>query len=142
MGGHPSGVSGHHLALDRLAVLLTGEIARLARLAEEAQGALSQCEFAAPPPAPVMRGLQGIDRIAQGLDDLCRLIAALPVEVIGSVQVPAAPLIAGIRQRDLGDRIKSGPGSRHEAAVDAPAAIAGSGRAARPEAVAGDITWL
>lgn len=134
-------ITGPNLALDRLAALLAGELARLARLADEVQDALAQCEFVAPPPAPVMRGLQGIDRIAQGLDDLRRLIAALPVEVIGTVQIPAAPLIAGIRQRDLGGRITPGPGSRPEAATVSPAAAARPGHA-RPEPAPGDITWL
>lgn len=142
MTGNPAAVNGQELALDRLARLLAGELARLARLADEVQGALAGCEFAAPPPAPVMRGLQGIDRIAQGLDDLCQLITALPVEVIGTVQVPAAALIAGIRQRNLSDRITPRPGPQREASAHPAAAIAVPGRAARPEAGPGDITWF
>ncbi|PKP73542.1 MAG: hypothetical protein CVT84_13040, partial [Alphaproteobacteria bacterium HGW-Alphaproteobacteria-6] len=92
---------GPALALDRVAALLGAELGYLAQLAAELQHALAHCEFAAPPRASVLRGLQRIDRISQGLDDLGHLVTALPAEAIRAVAVPAGPLIAGIRLHDL-----------------------------------------
>lgn len=149
MSSPPAPVTGQGLALDRLARLLAGELALLAGLADEVQGALARCEFVAPPPAPVMRGLQGIDRIAQGLDDLSRLVATLPPEAIGSIRIPASSLVglvSGLRQRELRVRITDITDPRHE--VPASPRIAAGRDTERPalatriEAGSGEITWF
>jgi len=141
----PPPATGPALALDRVAALLGAELGYLAQLAAEVQHALAQCEFAAPPRASVLRGLQGIDRISQGLDDLGHLVTALPAEAIRAVAVPAGPLIAGIRLHDLCDRIAPVAATTARPLADAPSPPAGAcGRAGGTDADAGkgEVTWF
>jgi hypothetical protein len=141
----PPPATGPALALDRVAALLGAELGYLAQLAAEVQHALAQCEFAAPPRASVLRGLQRIDRISQGLDDLGHLVTALPVEAIRAVAVPADPLIAGIRLHDLCNRLAPTAVTAAHPLADAPPPPArASGRAGCPDTDAGkgEVTWF
>lgn len=93
------------LALDTLARRVADELALLSGLSLGLQEALSRCRFASHPESAILAGLQGIDRISQGIDDLGRLMTALAEHLPGPV--PRAPdrVLAPLLLRDLADRL-------------------------------------
>lgn len=93
------------LALDTLARRVADELALLSSLSLALQEALSRCRFATHPDAATLAGLQGIDRISQGIDDLRRLMDALPAHLPDAVAVAPGALFAPLRLRDLVDRL-------------------------------------
>lgn len=107
---------------------LTREIGReldsLAILSAEVQLALSLCHFAEHTDVSAIRGLQGIDRITQTLEDLARLMQALAADLPKGRDLAAAPLMATLHLRDLRLRLSS------------------QGQAHTPTAISGDILWL
>ena len=62
------------LALAELTQRIGSELDYLRRLSLTVQAALSQCTGAHPSDAETLKGLQGIDRITQGLADIARLM--------------------------------------------------------------------
>ncbi len=100
------------LPLAVVAMRLGDELATLAGLAADLQHGIAESRAAAAvggaatvPPATI-RALQGIDRLAQTLDDLARLTRALAAESSGCTcreapSVSAARLTEGLRLRDL-----------------------------------------
>jgi len=107
---------------------LTREIGReldsLALLSAEVQLALSLCQFAEHTDVSAIRGLQGIDRITQTLEDLARLMQALAADLPKDRDLAAAPLMATLQLRELRLRLSS------------------QGQPHTPTAVSGDILWL
>lgn len=97
----PLGLGLPVLALDALAGRISTELASLAGLSCEVQRALSLCQFADHTAPEAIRGLQGLDRITQALDDLARLMAALSHEVPPTVELRAHPLFAQLRLHEL-----------------------------------------
>lgn len=89
------------LPLDALAARVGEELETLARLSAEVQTALSLCRFAEHPDPAAIRGLQGIDRITQALEDLGRLMAAVSGELSDNVLVHAGPIMSRIRLHEL-----------------------------------------
>lgn len=112
------------LALDILARRVADELALLSSLSLALQEALSHCPFATHPDAATLVGLQGIDRISQGIDDLRRLMDALPDHLPDAITVAPRTLLAPLRLRDLADRL---------GAANRPAA---------PRNPGGDICWF
>lgn len=101
--------SPHHLAqqisLETLATNVGQELAHLAALSGQMQAALSLCHFAEHTNASAIRGLQGIDRITQTLEDLGRLMLALAAAVPPHQQLASTPLLAQLRLQDLKNRL-------------------------------------
>lgn len=114
------------LSLDSLARRVADELALLSNLSLALQEALSHCPFATHPDAATLAGLQGIDRISQGIDDLRRLMDALPDHLPDAITVAPRTLLAPLRLRDLADRL---------AAAEGP-------RTALPRRSTGDVSWF
>ncbi len=95
------------LTLDILAGRIAEELALLAELAQGMQEALSHCRFAVQPNAETLAGLQAIDRISQGVEDLRHLMDALPEQLPPSIPVMPETLLARLQLRDLADRLAS-----------------------------------
>ncbi len=112
------------LSLDSLARRVADELALLSSLSLSLQEALSHCPFATHPDAATLAGLQGIDRISQGIDDLRRLMDALPEHLPDAVTVAPEMLLAPLQLRDLADRL---------AAAERPPTPRNSG---------GDVCWF
>ena len=89
------------LPLDALAARIGDELDTLARLSSEVQRALSMCHFAEHTDADAIRGLQGIDRITQALEDLGRLMAAVSTEMPQDVKLHAVPILSRLRLHEL-----------------------------------------
>lgn len=100
------------------------ELESLAALSAEVQLALSLCHFAEHTDVSAIRGLQGIDRITQSLEDLARLMQVLAGELPKGRRLAAAPLLANLRLRELRQRLST------------------EERAQAPAATPGDILWL
>lgn len=115
------------LSLGTLARRVADELALLSCLSLALQEALSHCPFATHPDAATLAGLQGIDRITQGIDDLRRLMDALPDHLPDTITVAPRTLLAPLRLRDLADRL----------------AMAEGPRAVAPRtSSAGDVSWF
>lgn len=95
------GVERRDLPLDALAARIGDELDTLARLSSEVQRAISLCHFAEHTDAEAIRGLQGIDRITQALEDLGRLMAAVSTEMPQDVKLHAVPILSRLRLHEL-----------------------------------------
>ena len=89
------------LPLDALAARIGDELDTLAGLSAEVQRALSLCHFAEHTDPDAIRGLQGIDRITQALEDLGRLMAAVSSEMPKNVNVHSVPILSRLRLHEL-----------------------------------------
>jgi hypothetical protein len=89
------------LPLDALAARIGDELDTLAGLSAEVQTALSLCHFAEHTDPAAIRGLQGIDRITQALEDLGRLMAAVSSEMPRNVNVHSVPILSRLRLHEL-----------------------------------------
>ncbi|MDD8024233.1 MAG: hypothetical protein PHX82_14125 [Paracoccaceae bacterium] len=89
------------LPLDALAARIGDELDTLARLSSDVQRALSMCHFADHTDPKAIRGLQGIDRITQALEDLGRLMAAVSGEMPKDVKLHAVPILSRLRLHEL-----------------------------------------
>lgn len=95
------GLERRDLPLDALAARIGDELATLASLSSEVQRALSLCHFSDHTDPEAIRGLQGIDRITQALEDLGRLMAAVSTEMPAEVKLHAVPLFSRLRLHEL-----------------------------------------
>ncbi|MDP3341024.1 hypothetical protein [Frigidibacter sp.] len=95
------GVAHRDLPLDALAQRVADELDILAQLSAGVQTALSLCHFAEHTDANAIRGLQGIDRITQSLEDLGRLMAAVSGEMPPNVRLHAVPILSRLRLHEL-----------------------------------------
>ena len=93
------------LPLDALAARIGDELDTLALLSSEVQRALSMCQFAEHTDAEAIRGLQGIDRITQALEDLGRLMAAVSTEMPQDVKLHAVPILSRLRLHELANNL-------------------------------------
>ena len=89
------------LPLDALAARVGDELDTLARLSADVQAAISLCHFTDHTDPAAIRGLQGIDRITQALEDLGRLMAALSAEMPENVHVQSVPILSRLRLHEL-----------------------------------------
>jgi len=89
------------LPLDALAARVADELDTLAQLSAEVQRALSMCHFADHTDPAAIRGLQGIDRITQSLEDLGRLMGAVSGEMPEGVHLKAVPILSRLRLHEL-----------------------------------------
>ncbi|MEI4485940.1 hypothetical protein V8J36_07025 [Frigidibacter sp. MR17.14] len=89
------------LPLDALAQRIAEELAALAALSAGVQSALSLCHFADHTDPAAIRGLQGIDRITQCLEDLGRLMESVSGELTGDVRLHAVPILSRLRLHEL-----------------------------------------
>jgi len=89
------------LPLDALAARIGDELETLARLSSDVQRAISLCHFSDHTNPEAIRGLQGIDRITQALEDLGRLMAAVSCEMPAEVKLHAVPLLSRLRLHEL-----------------------------------------
>lgn len=89
------------LPLDALAARIGDELETLAQLSSEVQRAISLCHFADHTDAEAIRGLQGIDRITQALEDLGRLMAAVSTETPQGIKLHAVPILSRLRLHEL-----------------------------------------
>ncbi len=89
------------LPLDALAARIGDELDTLARLSSDVQRAISLCHFADHTDAEAIRGLQGIDRITQALEDLGRLMAAVSTEMPQEIKLHAVPILSRLRLHEL-----------------------------------------
>ncbi|MDF1620545.1 hypothetical protein [Pseudothioclava nitratireducens] len=96
-----SGITHRDLELDALAARIGDELETLARLSSDVQKALSMCHFAEHTDPAAIRGLQGIDRITQALEDLGRLMAAVSGEMPKDVKLHAVPILSRLRLHEL-----------------------------------------
>lgn len=112
------------LPLDALAARIGDELDTLARLSSDVQRALSMCHFADHTDPAAIRGLQGIDRITQALEDLGRLMNAVSGEIPNDVKLHAVPILSRLRLHELINNLN-------------PAA-----RTPKAEPSEGDIQWF
>lgn len=89
------------IPLDALAARISSELATLATLSSEVQRALSLCHFAEHTDPGAIRGLQGIDRITQTLEDLGRLMSAVSAELPAELCLRAVPLFSNLKLQEL-----------------------------------------
>ena len=89
------------LPLDALAARIGDELDTLAGLSANVQSALSLCHFTDHTDPEAIRGLQGIDRITQALEDLGRLMAAVSSEMPRDVNVHSVPILSRLRLHEL-----------------------------------------
>lgn len=113
------------LPLDALAARVGDELDTLARLSSEVQRAISLCHFADHTDADAIKGLQGIDRITQALEDLGRLMAAVSTEMPQDVKLHAVPILSRLRLHELATNLDP---------LSAQHAV--------PEEEAGEIQWF
>lgn len=102
------------LPLDALAARIGDELDTLARLSSEVQRALSMCHFSEHTDAEAIRGLQGIDRITQALEDLGRLMAAVSTEMPQDVKLHAVPILSRLRLHELANNLDPEMGHRSQ----------------------------
>lgn len=93
--------AGHDLPLEELAARIGKELDALAILSARVQSALSLCAFSEHTAPEAIRGLQGIDRITQALEDLGRLMMAISNELPPDIHVQSAPVLSQLRLREL-----------------------------------------
>jgi len=101
------------LPLDALAARVGEELETLAALSAEVQQALSLCHFSEHTDPSAIRGLQGIDRITQSLEDLGRLMNAVSGEMPEGVYLHAVPILSRLRLHELVHNLD--PGEPHDA---------------------------
>ncbi|OCX62323.1 hypothetical protein BFP70_14240 [Thioclava sp. SK-1] len=89
------------LPLDLLAARVGEELETLARLSADVQKAISMCHFSEETSATAIRGLQGVDRITQSLEDLGRLMSAISGEMPEGVNLHAVPILSRLRLHEL-----------------------------------------
>jgi hypothetical protein len=89
------------LSLGPLAERISAELASLAQLSAEVQLALSLCHFSEPTPLAAIRGLQGIDRVTQTLEDLSRVMRALSGQIPAPLEVEGRAIIQQVRLHEL-----------------------------------------
>lgn len=106
------------LPLDALASRVAEELETLALLSAEVQRALSLCHFADHTDPAAIRGLQGIDRITQSLEDLGRLMAAVSGEMPQGVNLHAVPILSRLRLHELVHNLDPDAGPAHRAAME------------------------
>ncbi len=94
-----------NLPLAALAGRIGNELEVLARISAEVQTALSLCRFAEHTDPEAIRGLQGIDRITQSLEDLGRLMAALSGEIPYGIHLRALPILSRLRLQELAQNL-------------------------------------
>jgi len=121
----PIPIERRDLPLDALAARIGDELDTLARLSSEVQRAISLCHFADHTDAAAIRGLQGIDRITQALEDLGRLMAAVSTEMPQDVKLHAVPVLSRLRLHELATNLD--PSADHLEV---------------PEEEAGEIQWF
>lgn len=97
----PPRLERHDLPLEALALRIGDELSALARLSGEVQAALHLCQFTEHTDPQAIRGLQGIDRITQSLEDLGRLMAAVSEEMPAGVSLHAVPILSRLRLHEL-----------------------------------------
>ena len=112
------------LPLDALAARIGEELDTLARLSSEVQRALSLCHFAEHTDPTAIRGLQGIDRITQALEDLGRLMAAVSGEIPDEVKLHSVPILSRLRLHELINNLDP------------------EGNLSRAESSDGDVQWF
>ncbi len=93
------------LALTDLAFRIGAELDFLMHLSLTVQSALSHCICTHPADAETLKGLQGIDRITQGLADVARLMADIGDTAPGGVFLGRHALERRLQLRDLCQRI-------------------------------------
>ena len=93
------------LALTDLATRIGGELDFLVHLSLTVQAALSHCTCTHPVDAETLKGLQGIDRITQGLADMARLMADIGETAPQGVYLARHALERRVQLRDLCQRI-------------------------------------
>lgn len=89
------------MPLDALALRVGDELETLARLSADVQKAISLCEFSEHTDSSAIRGLQGLDRITQSLEDLGRLMAAISAGISSDVKLQTVPLLSQLRLHEL-----------------------------------------
>ena len=89
------------LPLDARAARVAEELETLAALSAQVQQALSLCHFSDHTDPAAIRGLQGIDRITQSLEDLGRLMNAVSGEMPEGVHLHAVPILSRLRLHEL-----------------------------------------
>ncbi|SIS74083.1 hypothetical protein [Phaeovulum vinaykumarii] len=104
------------LPLDALAARIGDELESLAALSAEVQSALSLCIFSEHTDPSAIRGLQGIDRITQALEDLGRLMSAVSTEMPRDVNLHAVPILSRLRLHELVNNLD--PSVERTAAVE------------------------
>ncbi len=97
----PKTNASHDLPLEALAARVGEELDALAILSARVQSALSLCDFSEHTAPEAIRGLQGIDRITQALEDLGRLMMAISNELPPDIHVQSVPLLSQLRLREL-----------------------------------------
>lgn len=105
------------MPLELLTARIGSELEVLAGLSARVQQALSLCHFAPHTDPEAIRGLQGIDRITQSLEDLGRLMADLSGEIPPGLDMAYAPIFARLRLHELMVALDPAHG-RHEIARD------------------------
>lgn len=88
-----------------LATRIADELGHLGTLSEQVQAALSQCGLCLVNDRDTLRGLQGIDRISQGLTDLARLMEALGAQICADLPLPPTSLAGKVTLRELSLRL-------------------------------------
>ena len=122
----PLSAERRELPLDALAARVGHELDALARLSADVQAALSMCRFSEHTDPSAIRGLQGIDRITQALEDLGRLMTAVSSEMPNDVFVHAVPILSRLRLHELVRNLD-------------PDIAKGKARSIEPD---GDIDWF
>lgn len=91
--------------LDNLATRISHELEKLLSLSLAVQDAMSLRHSLHPENQDVLTGLQGIDRITQGLCDLARLMEEIGVRAPEDVFLERVPLDRRLTLRDLSSRL-------------------------------------
>ena len=112
------------LPLDALALRVAEELDTLAALSADVQRALSMCHFADHTDPSAIRGLQGIDRITQSLEDIARLMATVAQEVPAGIGLQATAVLSRVRLHELAHNLDPDAGPVHRSGAD------------------GDVTWF
>lgn len=92
-----------------LAARIADELGHLGMLSDQVQTALSACGLGTITDRQAAIGLQGIDRISQGLTDLARLMAAVGTELGAQTgpeaRLPTAALSSCVTLHALAERL-------------------------------------
>ncbi len=123
---HSTADAATQITLDALVANVGQELARLATLSGQMQTALSLCHFTEHTEGSAIRGLQGIDRITQTLEDLGRLMLTLAEAVSPRQRLDPELLLAQVHLHDL--RIRLGAPKADETCLSAD--------------FSGDVVWL
>lgn len=88
-----------------LATRIAQELGHLGALSEQVQTALSRCSLCPIEDRETLSGLQGIDRISQGLTDLARLMDALGTQICTDLPLPQTGLASRVTLNELSLRL-------------------------------------